>query len=128
MEIFMEKLLAFYFDDTEYRKLRRTARSLHIPCEAVEAADYSQTLESLAAGRKNPAVSPYNGGGPDKRLLLICGLADKRLDALLAALKKAGVQTDYKAILTPSNRRWTVLRLLLELGAEAAAYSSNQSL
>ncbi len=44
----MEKLLAFYFDDTEYRKLRRAARSLHIPCEAVDAADYSQTLESLA--------------------------------------------------------------------------------
>ncbi len=99
----MEKLLAFYFDDTEYRNLRRTARSLHIPCEAVEAADYSQTLESLAAGRKNPAVSPYNGGVPDKRLLLICGLADKRLDALLAALKKRVC----RRITKPSSRRPT---------------------
>ena len=73
-------------------------------------------------------MSPYRRV-PEKRLILICGLSDKRLDALLAALKKAGVQTDYKAVLTASNRRWTVLRLLLALDAEAGAYaSSNQSL
>lgn len=125
----MEKLLAFHFSDTEFKTLRRAARSLQIPCEAVDPADYTQTLEALAAGRKNPAVRPHTGGVPEKRLILICDLSDKRLDALLAALKKAGVQTDYKAVLTASNRRWTVLRLLLALDAEAGAYaSSNQSL
>jgi hypothetical protein len=55
----------------------------------------------------------------------MCGFSEKEMDKLLAALKKAQVPIDYKAILTPTNRRWNVLRLLLELGVEKRTQNSD---
>lgn len=119
----MEKLLLFHFNDTEQKKLKQAARSLKIHYEQIDAADYSQPLEALVSGKKNPLTAPFNGEVPEESLLLMCDFSDKRMDALLFALRKAEAQIDYKAVLTPTNRKWNVLRLLLEMRAEKAAYA-----
>ena len=51
----------------------------------------------------------------------MCGLSNKRMDKLLFALRKAEVRVDYKAALTPTNQKWDVLHLLLEMHAERAS-------
>ena len=54
-------------------------------------------------------------------LLVLCGLED-RLDALLPALAGAGAGPEcLKAVLTPHNRSWSVLRLHRELLRERQA-------
>lgn len=122
----MEKLLLFHFNDTELKKLKQAARSLKIPYEQIKTADYTQPLAALVSGKKNPLTAPFAGEAPEESLLLLCDFSDKRMDALLLALRKAGAQIDYKAVLTPTNRKWNVLRLMLEMRAEKAAYEKMQ--
>ena len=42
------------------------------------------------------------------------------------ALREKGVQIDYKAVVTPHNRQWTVLELLEELKRERQAIREAQ--
>lgn len=118
----MEKLLAFHFTDTELFQLRQIAATLKLHLVPVADYDYLQPLSSLASGKKNPLAAPHTGNVPEENLLLLCDFTEKRMDKLLLALRKSSLQIDYKAILTPTNKQWNVLRLLLELQAEKAAY------
>lgn len=122
----MEKLLLFHLNDTDQKKVKQVARNLKIQYEFIDPAAYNQPLESLVSGKANPLFAPFPGEVPAESLLLMCDFSDKRMDALLLALRKAGVQIDYKAVLTPTNRKWNVLRLLLEMRAEKAAYENMQ--
>ena len=53
--------------------------------------------------------------------LVLCGLRDKRLDKVLFELRRADIPIEYKAILTPSNQKWTVPELMKELQRERQA-------
>lgn len=118
----MEKLLAFHFNETELFQLRQLAAALKIRIEAVDSIDYKQTLGDLVSGKKNPLTEAFTGDVPEENLLLLCDFTEKRMDKLLLSLRKSQLQIDYKAVLTPTNRQWNVLRLLLEMRAEKAAY------
>lgn len=118
----MEKILAFHFNDTELFQLRQLAATLKFHLLPVADTDYMQPLSALASGKKNPLAAPHTGKIPEENLLLLCDFTEKRMDKLLLALRKSSLQIDYKAILTPTNKQWNVLRLLLELQAEKAAY------
>ena len=122
----MEKLLIFHLDDTEYQKLNQIAHSLKIICEKIPDTSYNQTIEALASGKISPLVAPATGKVPTESLLLMCNLTDKRMDKLLAELRAKNVRIDYKAILTPTNKKWTVFQLLLEMYREKAAYRNMQ--
>ncbi len=118
----MEKLFLFHCSELTEFKIRQTAATLKIPCTVVPDADYSKTLGAIASGKAAPLITPYTKEVPPESLLLLCGLADKRLDKLLAALKRNNAVVDFKAVLTPTNESWTVLKLLLEMHREKAAY------
>jgi hypothetical protein len=49
------------------------------------------------------------------------------MDKLLASLRRDQVVIDYKAVLTPTNRKWNVMRMYLEMQAEKAAYQKNKA-
>lgn len=121
----MEKLLTFHLDDTNYRKLEQIAHSLKIICEKVLDTSYNQTIEALASGKINPLVAPVTGRVPAESLLLMCNLTDKHMDKLLAELRKKNVPFDYKAILTPTNQKWTVFQLMLEMYREKEAVKNS---
>ena len=62
---------------------------------------------------------------PAEPVLVFCGLRSSRLDAVLAALQKAGVpRSVYKAVLTESNAAWRFDALCAELARERAALRS----
>lgn len=67
-----------------------------------------------------PAL-PGPFAGPAESLLLLENVEETTLRAMLAALREKGVQIDYKAVVTPHNRQWTVLELLEELKRERQA-------
>lgn len=122
----MEKLLIFHLNDAEYKKLEQITRNLKIRCERVADSSYGQTLESLVSGTVSPLVAGFTGKVPAESLLLMCGFSDKRMDKLLFELRRTGVAIDFKAVLTPTNQKWTVLRLLFEMQKERAAYANMQ--
>ena len=122
----MEKILAFHFDGSDLFQLRQLAATHRVRLEVIDVIDYKQTLDALSSGRKNPLTEPFAGQAPDANLLLFCDFSEKHLDKLLLSLRKSSIPVDYKAILTPSNRQWTVLQLILALQAEKAAYEKQK--
>ena len=122
----MEKLLIFHLNDTEYKKLEQITRNLKIRCERIADSSYNQTLEALVSGKASSLATDFSGKVPSESLLLMCDFSDKRMDKLLFELRKAGVAIDFKAVLTPTNQKWTVLQLLFEMQKERAAYANMQ--
>ena len=55
---------------------------------------------------------------PEAEFMLLCGLGERQLDRLLAAMRRAGVYVPYKAVLTEYNREWKLCKLIAEVAQE----------
>lgn len=133
----MEKLITVNLNDIEYRKVQNIAGRMKLAIEQVKyIAKEEFTLEDLYRGKykeyKNQAhedesqesIESTESGLKNKSLILICGLSEKRLDKVLFELRRAQVLTDFKTVLTPTNKSWTLSRLFSELSREQAAMES----
>ncbi len=108
-----ETVLLYNFSDERLGKIRRALLPLKIRIKTVGVDEYSQPLGFLAgiAGIE-PSTETYSGDGFKDELMLICGLNQVKLQALLNALYKNGVgRIDLKAMLTPTNISWNSTRL-----------------
>lgn len=117
------KLLLFGFDTLPaVLAVESAVGPLGAEVVPVAKADYNKTLAVLAGLDDDPGAALSYAGGPlGGRMLVLCGLED-RLDALLPALAGAGAGPEcLKAVLTPHNRSWSVLRLHQELLRERQA-------
>jgi len=127
----MEKLIAINLDDSEYVRLQKIAGRMRLRAERLDCSvgeDYNAELGEIASGKYkgnlqsgNKCEEYENQLKDDKSLILICGLSEKRLDKVLFELRRAEVAADFKAVLTPANKNWTLRRLFAELGRERAA-------
>lgn len=118
----MEKILAFHLEEKELYKLKQAAAVLKMKVIPVADTEYTQNLEDLTSGSKNPSADAFSGEVPPESLLVLCGFTDQRMDKLLLTLRRKQIQVDYKATLTPTNRKWNALRMFVEMRAEKAAY------
>ena len=55
---------------------------------------------------------------PEAEFMLLCGLGERQLDRLLAAMRRAGVYVPYKAVLTEYNKEWELCKLIEEVARE----------
>ena len=117
------KLLLFGFEELP-TILAVAAAAGPFGAEAVPVArrDYNKPLAVLAGLDDDPGtVLPFAGGPLGGRMVVFCGLED-RMDALLPALRQAGIGPDcLKAVLTPINRTWNAVKLHEELLREHQA-------
>ena len=118
----MEKILLFNVDDNTKAKLKKYCSQMHIRLIEVETSRYNETLDTLV-NNKTAKAEPFSGTVPAESLMLFCDVANKKMDKLLFNIKKDNLSISYKAVLTPVNSRWTVLRLFLELEKERIAYA-----
>ena len=88
----------------------------------VARQDYNKPLAVLAGLDDDPGtLLPFTGGPLGGRMVVFCGLEDQ-MDALLPALRQAGIGPDcLKAVLTPHNRTWNAIKLHQELLREHQA-------
>ena len=117
------KILLFGFDTLPAVLAVETAVGpLGAEVVPVAKTDYNKTLAMLAGMDDDPgAALPYTGGPLGGRMLVLCEL-EERLNALLPALVGAGAGPEcLKAVMTPHNRGWNVLRLYQELLRERQA-------
>lgn len=132
----MEKLITINLNDIEYRKVQNIAGRMKLTTDRINCTakeDFDFVLEDLYRGKykeyKNQVNEDENAENIEntesalrnKSLILICGLSEKRLDKVLFELRRAEVLTDFKAILTQTNKSWTLNRLISELSREHAA-------
>lgn len=117
----MEKILAFQVRETDLQKLKGISASMRIKLVVIDKVDFRQTVNDLLSQKKNPLMEPYNGQITES-MLLLHEFSDKRLDALLKALRREQVKVDFKAVTTKTNIKWTVLQLFFEMEKERKAY------
>lgn len=117
----MERILTFQVRETDLQKLKEISASMRIKLVVIDKVDFRQTVNDLLSQKKNPLVEPYNGQITES-MLLLHEFSDKRLDALLKALRREQVKVDFKAVTTKTNIKWTVLQLFFEMEKERNAY------
>ena len=120
----MEKILAFQIEEEEMQKLKQIANRMKIRLITVKKEDYRQVLADLLEQKTNPFIQNYDGEQLAESMIVIDGFTEKRLDILLKAIQDKTVQINYKAVVTPFNKRWNVLQLYLEMRREKAAYAN----
>lgn len=116
----MEKILGYQIKEKE--QLKKILTPMKICFQEIAAEDLRQSVGDLAEGKKLPLAAPFDGTAPTESLLVFCGVSEKHLDKLLFSMRKMQIQVDLKAVLTPTNQKWTVLMLLLELGKEKSKF------
>ena len=67
-----------------------------------------------------PAFTDYAGPLPEGEFVLLCGLNNAQVDGFIAGCREAGCVVGAKAVLTPTNRKWPLVRLIEAVSAEHA--------
>ena len=113
---------AYYYGITDGRAaLLEVLNGFGITASAIAPG---QPVRTVAQLDEPCAAAPVSG--PAESLLLLDGVDGPALQALLAALRAREVSVDYKAVVTPHNRSWTVLELMEELKRERRAIREAQ--
>ena len=128
----MEKLICFQIENT--REIERLASNMKIRVIKADASIYNETLDNIVNGKINStfsaSISPLvtENKLPADSILIFCDLSEKHLNRMLFELKSRKVQIDLKAILTPTNRKWTLRQLHDELERERASIFINNKI
>lgn len=119
----MEKLLLFGMENSS--EIKKIAFNMKIKVTEVSAADYDLTLEQILSGQTNSVLQRealQNESQKTASLVLFCEVSEKHLDKMLFAFRSKGITVDYKAVLTNTNRKWTVKRLFANMAMEKHSY------
>lgn len=116
----MGKILIFDPDPQAAELLGRSLAGMGYSAEVVDKKRYGQPLGVLAG--ENLMGFPTGLNTPPKvPVLVLCHMDEQEVDAVLAALRQMALGKDiFKAILTPTNRFWTISVLAAELEKERA--------
>lgn len=107
----------------ELMKVEMALFPLHVRLKRVQPEDYNQPLGALAGVKEiAPAEGKYEGDELPGTLFVFCFFGDNKLNQALAALRKCGAGPfPYKAILTPTNSKWTAPDCFEEIRREHEA-------
>lgn len=115
----MATALLFNFHDAQkLQKVRFALFKLGVTVRVVDAADFGQPVGYLCGLEGfSPAEAPDEGGFSDE-MLVLCGLSDAQLDALLSALRRSRAVVALKAVVTEENVSWSAKKLHGEIRQE----------
>ena len=113
-------LLFCFSDPARLSAVRKALLPLHIPCRVVLEEDWTAPLGALA-GLETEAPAAEDAAALTGEMLVMCGLTEGGIQAVVLALRKAGVYVPYKAVLTPYNKDWSAAALFAELYREHQA-------
>lgn len=99
------------------RALRAVLEEQNILTLSVGEEALGETVGRLASTNGEPGAGVPERV-PEAAFMLLCALGDRQLDRLLAAMRRAGVFVPYKAVLTATNRDWTLGALIDEVVRE----------
>ena len=120
-EIMRETILLFHFSDKDRRnKLTRALLPLGMKIREEAREDYLQPAGYLAGNKEIlPVDETYTGEELAGEMILMAGLSNSRVDGVLKAIRKSGIgPVPYKAVLTPANQEWNVIKLFQEIKSE----------
>lgn len=129
----MERIILLQVPQKEAAIIRRLAGGKKIAVTVIDKVNPKMPLSDLLAQPKKTQAShgedtASEGDAPCMEntrkdeasattgsLMLLCELSEKHMDKLLFELRSKKVHVDYKAVLTPVNRQWSLGKLYQEL-------------
>lgn len=121
-------ILAYNFTSERLQMLKVLAMMLRVQLRIIEYQQMLQPIGYFAGVQGVDEVTEiYSGDEAQQEMLILCGFTRPDLDRLLSAVKKSKLkQISLKAMLTPTNCKWTGLKLQQELLQEHAYMSGNK--
>lgn len=121
-------ILAYNFTSERLQMLKVLAMMLRVQLRFIEHQQMLQPIGYFAGVQGVDEVTEiYSGDEAQQEMLILCGFTRPDLDRLLSAVKKSKLkQISLKAMLTPTNCKWTGLKLQQELLQEHAYMSGNK--
>ena len=114
-----EVVLMYHLEGDRGRKLKTIFVQNGLRIRQIPQEEYNQPIGALAGIKEIPRVEEaYDGEELAEEMLVFRGVYGKRLDLLLAQMRKNKVAVNLKAILTEHNVGWSGLQLYEELKKE----------
>ena len=117
----MEKILMFNLNPSAESAVKRAALLMKMRVQPVETNQYGSTLENII---NKSGEFDYDGEIPEESMIVLCGIAGRRMNELLTALQRSKAEITYKAVLTQNNYNWTALKMFSEMENEKKAIES----
>ena len=115
----MPAILLYNLEGEKGRRVRLLAMRLRVRIQNVAPAEYGETLAALV-GRADRENAPCEATFADEMLVFV-DFDNGLLNRFLSEARNAGISVPLKAVLTPTNARWTSLRLREEISREREA-------
>lgn len=114
----MEKILAIACSDVQIEILKKITGDMKIRLQRVLEKDTDHTLEEILNSGSDEKVSGEEVSDGENSLVIFCDLTEKHLDHVLARLREKKAGLCYKAVLTPTNRKWNLQKLYINMEME----------
>lgn len=116
-------LLINFQDKKKLREIQMMAMAVKLRMKLVDKSDYLQPIGYLAGNKEIPPTDArYEGEELEQEMMVFAGLTEDHLNQMLFLMRKSGIApVNYKAILTDTNKNWTVPELYEELQREHEA-------
>ncbi len=122
-----ETILLFNFlDGDRKKKLLRALLPLRMKVKEIAVEEYGKPLGDLAGIKGFSMIGEESFSGEGRmtlgelsgEMLVMAGLSENQVDQVLKALRRAGLDIPYKAVLTAANQNWNVWELFQEIKKE----------
>lgn len=112
-----ETVMLFYVDDEKQKAVSDAMEKLSVRVIVPKREKYGCTVGHLAGFAGFPE-SASEAVGREGELIIFAGINSKRLDTVLAALRKSGISIRFKAVVTAANQSFTIPELMEHMYAE----------
>ena len=112
----MEKILAVACSQAQLEILKKITGDMKIRLQRVAEKNTDQMMEEILNNVPDEKVSEEYDG--KNSLVIFCDLTEKHLDHVLARLREKQAGLCYKAVLTPTNRKWNLQKLYINMEME----------
>lgn len=120
-----ETVLLYHIEGDRGRKLKMLFIQNGMKIRPVAKEEYGQPIGALAGIKGVPSEdSVYEGEDFAEEMLVLKGVYGKRLDLLLAGMRKMKVSVPLKAVITEQNLYWDSMKLYEEIRREHEVMTS----
>lgn len=111
-------------DRTRLLKIHQALMPLGFRIKLVDQQEFGLPVGVVAGFDPEPGEgTEAEIAGFDDEMAVMAGFTSAQVDAFILALRKKGIgRIDYKAVLTPTNRKWDSVTLYRELKKEHEMY------
>ena len=113
----MEKILAIACSQAQLEILKKITGDMKIRLQEVSEKNTDHMLEEILQGNSTEENAGEEADGKNS-LVIFCDLTEKHLDHVLARLREKKAGLCYKAVLTPTNRKWNLQKLYINMEME----------